>query len=236
MKKFSNCIYSSIHPGHLTICTSTIFGTTAKCNTFLHQKHNAMRKIVIFLFFSLSLAAGAQTKSGTTSGKLLVFSSLGLSSVNSDFDPASGTSIQTTTGLEWAFSSHSGVGAALNFDSYKYKQTSTSYTLDQRLRATALGLFYRYRFGTSTWQPYLKAGGGLAWLTVPTVSGQTPIKITNEAQSVGMALGEVGLQANIHSKYSFLFGVEQKWLAKASTLSDASLRTLSFRIGLISAF
>lgn len=198
-----------------------------------------MRKFATLLFFAISFAANAQTNSDTAGGKLLVFSSLGLSSVNSDFDPASGTSIQTTTGLEYAFSRHSGIGAALGFDSYKYKTsgTSPSYTLDQRLRATTLGLFYRYRFGTGTWQPYLKAGGGIAWLTVPMASGgQSTINITNKTEGVGMALGEAGVQANIHSKYSLLLGVEQKLLAKARSLGDAKLGTLSFRIGLVSAF
>lgn len=195
-----------------------------------------MRKLITLFLFVFAYAAKAQT-GDTATGKLDVFSSLGLSFVDNDYDPASGNSIQTSTGLELKLSRSSSLGLSLSFDSYGYKKSGAGYNLDGSLKATGLGLFYRYKFGSSTWQPYLKAGGGTSWLTLPTVSvsGATT-SIKKETQNVGMALAEAGLQARVLPRYSLLFAAEKKWMGKASLLDDTSLGTISFKIGLISSF
>ena len=195
-----------------------------------------MRKLITFLLFLSAYAAKAQT-SDTSTVRLEVFSSLGLSFVDNNYDPASGNSIQTATGLELRLSGMSSIGLGLAFDSYGYKRSGTGYNLDGSLKSTALAAFYRYKFGSSTWQPYLKAGGGTTWLTVPTVSvAQGTTNIKKETQNVGLALAEVGLQARVLPRYSLLFAGEKRWMGKASLLDDTSLGTITFKIGLISSF
>lgn len=195
-----------------------------------------MRKFIILFLFASAFKANAQT-SDTTGGKLAAFSMLGLSFVDNNYDPASGNSIQTTTGIELKLSRSSSLGGFLAFDSYGFKKSGTGYNLDESLRMTALAAFYRYKFGSHALQPYLKAGGGTTWITVPVVTvGQGTTTIQKETQNVGLALAEAGLQARVLPRYSLLFAVEKRWMGKASLLDDTSLGTISFKIGFISSF
>lgn len=186
----------------------------------------------------LALAFGAAAqKNEPATGKLHVFSSVGLSWINKSYKPASGNSIQTTTGLELRLSPLSSLGAALSFDSYGYQKAGTSYDLDGTLKATALALFYRFKFSNGTWQPYLKAGGGTAWLTLPVVSTKQGITVIDkEVQNVGVALAEAGFQIRVVSRYSLLVAAEQKWMAKSSLADNTALRSTGIKIGLISSF
>lgn len=195
-----------------------------------------MRKLTMLLLLALTFSGKAQIND-TATKKLDVFSSIGLGKIDNDFSDASGNSVQTTTGLELRLSPHSGLGASLSFDSYGYQKSGASYILDGSLKATALALFYRYKFGRQNWQPFLKAGGGTAWLTVPMVSvAQGITNIQKKVQNVGVILAELGFQVRVLPRYSLLLGAERKWMAKASFLDDAALGTSSIRIGLISAF
>jgi hypothetical protein len=195
-----------------------------------------MRKVITLAILAFAFIAKAQN-ADTAKGKLDVFSTLGLSSVSPDYKPVTGNSLQTTTGLELRLSRFSGIGIALGFDSYRYEKAGTSYNLDGSLKATALVLFYRHKFGTGTWQPYLKAGGGTTWLSLPTVdTKQTTTIIKKEGQNVGVALAELGLQARLHSRYSLLVGAEKRWMGKARLLDNTSPGTIAFKVGLISAF
>jgi hypothetical protein len=195
-----------------------------------------MRKIITLSFFAFAIAAKAQNTE-PAKGKLEVFSTLGVSSVNPDYKPASGNSVQTSTGLEWRLSQPSSIGIALSFDSYGYQKSGTSFNLDGSLKATALGLFYRHKFGSGAWQPYLKAGGGTAWLALPTVDvKQATTTIKREVQNVGVLLAEIGIQARIHTRYSMLLGAEKKWMGKSSLANNTSIGTTGFKIGLISSF
>lgn len=195
-----------------------------------------MRKIATLFLLAFALTATAQQPE-TSTGNLRVFSTLGVSRIDKSYKPASGNSVQTTTGLEWKLSSHSGLGAALSFDSYGYKKSGTSYNLDGKLRATALVLFYSYKFGTSTWQPYLKAGGGTAWLSLPVATTkQAMTNVETKVQNVALGLAEVGVQVRVLPRYSLLLATERKWMAKSSLADQTALRTTGFKLGLISSF
>lgn len=194
-----------------------------------------MRNIITLFLITLAFAAGAQNSDTKTKG-LHAFSTLGLSSVD-NYEPASGNSVQTTTGLEYSFSRLSSLGVALAFDSYGYKKSGSSYNLDGSLKTTGLALFYRQKFGSGTWQPYVKAGGGTTWVSAPTVSvEQAKTNINKEVQNVGMALAEAGLQVRVLPRYSLLFAAEKKWLGKSALSDNTSLRTTGFKIGIISSF
>jgi hypothetical protein len=195
-----------------------------------------MRKAITLFLLAFALISKAQVKDSTV-GSLHVFSTLGISFVDNDYDPASGNSVQTTTGLELGLSRPSSLGISLSFDSYGYKKTGTSYKLDGSLRATALALFYRYKFGSHTWQPYLKAGGGTVWLSLPTVSiEQGTANIEKKVENVALALAEAGLQAKLLPRYSLLFAAEKRWMGKSDLADKTSLGTTSFKVGLISFF
>lgn len=195
-----------------------------------------MRKLITLFLVLLACAATAQTND-TTAGKLDVFSTLGLSFVDSDYDPASGNSIQTSTGLELKLSRSSSLGAGLAFDSYGYKKSGTGYALNGSLKATALALFYRYKFGSHAWQPYLKAGGGTSWISLPVVSvGSGTTTIDKKTQNVGLLLAEAGLQARVLPRYSLLFAVDKRWMGKSDLVDDEALGTITFKVGLISSF
>jgi opacity protein-like surface antigen len=194
-----------------------------------------MKKFIALSVLAFATAANAQNND-PAKGKLDVFSTVGVSKVHENYKPASGKSIQTTTGVELRLSRPSSVGLALSFDSYGYKKSGTSYHLDGSLKATALSLFYRYKFGTGNLQPYLKAGGGTAWLSLPTVDVKQTTIIKKEVQNVGLALAELGVQVRILPRYSLLIGTESKWMSKSSLAENTSLRTLGFKLGLISAF
>jgi hypothetical protein len=195
-----------------------------------------MRKIATLFVLAFALTATAQNTE-TTSGNLRVFSTIGVSRIDKDYKPASGNSLQTTTGLQWQLSPHSGIGAALSFDRYGYEKSGASYNLDGKLRTTALALFYSYKFGTATWQPYLKAGGGTAWLSLPVATvKQSVTNIENKTQNVAMALAEAGVQVRVLPRYSLLLAAERKWMAKSSLADQTALRTTGFKIGLISSF
>jgi Outer membrane protein beta-barrel domain len=195
-----------------------------------------MRQVFTLFFLAFASLSKAQD-TDTAAKKLDVFSTIGVSFVDKDYEPASGNSIQTTTGLELRLSRPSSLGISLSFDSYGYEKSGPAYKLDGSLRATALGLFYRYKFGSNTWQPYLKAGGGTAWLSLPTVSvEQGTTNIEKKVQNVGFALAEAGFQVRVLPRYSLLIGAEKKWLGKSSLADNTSLGTTSFRIGLISSF
>src|SRR5690349_17962707 len=79
------------------------------------NRKSDMRKLITFFLFIAAYAAKAQTSEATI-GKLDVYSSLGLSFVDNDYDPASGNSIQTATGLELKLSRMSSIGLGLAFD------------------------------------------------------------------------------------------------------------------------
>ena len=195
-----------------------------------------MQKAIIMLALLGSIAAKAQTATDST-GRIFLFSSVGVSFVKKDVNPSFSSSVQTATGIGCNFSLHSSLAVMLSFDSYGYKKSGTSYNLDGALRSTALALFYKYNFGIKTWQPYIKAGGGGVRLSVPTVAvspGTT--NITNEAEELGLLLAEAGLQIRIHNRYSLFFGAEGRWIAKSSLLSNASLHPVTMKIGLISSF
>jgi hypothetical protein len=195
-----------------------------------------MRKLITLFFLAVALLTKAQVMD-TASKKLDVFSTIGVGFVDNDYEPASGNSIQTTTGLELRLSRPSSLGISLSFDSYGYEKSGPSYNLDGSLRATALGLFYRYKFGSHNWLPYLKAGGGTTWLSLPTASvAQGTANIKKEVQNVGFAVAEAGLQARVLPRYSLLIGAEKKWMGKSSLADNTSLGTTSFKIGLISSF
>lgn len=195
-----------------------------------------MRKAITLFLFAFALISKAQVKDSTV-GSLHVFSTIGVGFVDNDYDPASGTSVQTTTGLELGLSRPSSLGLSISFDSYGYEKTGPSYKLDGSLRATALALFYRYKFGSHTWQPYLKAGGGTAWLSLPTVSVQQgTANIEKKVENVGLALAEVGLQAKVLPRYSLLIAAEKKWMGKSDLTDKTALGTISFKVGLISFF
>jgi hypothetical protein len=210
---------------------------TKSIRQLIHStKKPIMRKVITFLLLFFAFAANSQTNN-SGSGKLRVFSTLGISKVDDDYKPATGNSIQTTTGLEVSLSRQAALGAALSFDSYGYEKTGTGYNLDGSLRATALALFFRYKFGTGAWQPYLKAGGGTTWLSLPTVSvAQSVANIKNETQNVGMAMAEAGFQIRVLPRYSLLVAGERKWMGKSSLADNTSLRTMGFKLGLISSF
>jgi hypothetical protein len=196
-----------------------------------------MKKLTAILLLISATVVKAQNTTSHSFSKLNFFSSIGLGLADNDFKPASGNSVQTATGLEWQLASQSSIGAGLAFDNYGYEKTGTGYSLDSKLKATNLGVFYRFKIGTSRWRPYLKAGGGVAWLTVPVVTvapGITSIK--REVETVGFALGEAGVQAHVFSRYSLLFGAERDWFGKAALLDNTNLRTTTVKIGVISAF
>jgi hypothetical protein len=195
-----------------------------------------MKKIATLFLLASAFAANAQDAS-TTTGKLNVFSTVGVSRIDKAFTPASGNSVQTTTGLEVQLSQQSGLGAALSFDSYGYKKSATSYNLDGSLRATSLVLFYRHKFGNNKWQPYLKAGGGTSWLSLPVATTkQGVVNIEKKVQNVAVALAEVGVQIRVAPRYALLVATERKWMAEASLTDKASLRASGFKVGLISSF
>ena len=195
-----------------------------------------MRKIATLFFLAFATVAKAQT-TDSAAGKLRVFSTVGVSRIDKSYKQASGNSIQTTTGLEWQLSPRSGLGAALSFDSYGYQKSGTSYNLNGRLRATALAMFYSYKFGTGTWQPYLKAGGGTVWLSLPVVtSKQAVTNVETKVQNVAMGLAEAGVQVRVLPRYSLLFAAERKWMAKSTLADQTALGATGFKIGLISSF
>jgi hypothetical protein len=195
-----------------------------------------MRRLITLFLLASAFAAGAQP-GDTTTGRLSVFSFLGLSFIDNNYDPASGTSVQATTGLEVKVFRFSGVGLMVSFDSYGFKKSGTGYNLNGSLKASSLVLFYRYKFGSRAWQPYLRAGGGAAWLSVPVVTvAQGTTSFVKSVQGVSVVLAEAGLQAHLLSRYSLLFAVEKKWMGKSSLLDDTSLRTIGFKIGVISSF
>ncbi|MDQ6610197.1 MAG: hypothetical protein M3Y85_10295 [Bacteroidota bacterium] len=195
-----------------------------------------MQKVILILALLGSIASKAQTVKDST-GRIFLFSSLGLSLLSKGVNPFFTSSVQTATGVGCKASPHSAVAVTLSFDSYGYKKSGTSYNLDGTLRGTALALFYTYTFGIKSWQPYVKAGGGGIRLSVPTVAvnpGMTNIR--NESETLGLLLAEAGLQVRLHARYSLFFGTESRWIAKSSLLSDASLRPVTVKIGLISSF
>ena len=195
-----------------------------------------MRNIITLLLLTLCFAATAQNSETKAKG-LHAFSTLGLSFVDNDYKPASGNSIQTTTGMEYSFSRLSSIGLVLSFDSYDYNKQGASFNLDGSLKTTGLALFYRQKFGSGTWQPYIKGGGGTAWVTLPTVSVETAkTNIEKVVQNVGMGLAEAGVQIRVLPRYSLLVAAEKKWLSKSTLADNTALGTTGFKVGIISSF
>lgn len=195
-----------------------------------------MRNTLILLLILCSVTGFAQDTKPVSNSKIRLFSSLGIGMIDKAFEPASGNSIQTATGIELQFSPHSSLAGTVMFDSYRYQLSGPSYQFDGKLKTTGIGLFYRYTLGQSALRPYLKVGGGGAWLMIPTIrveQGSTIIK--NKTEFVGLALAEVGLMTRILQRYSLFLGAERNWLAESSVL-NASLRTANLKIGLISEF
>ena len=195
-----------------------------------------MRNIITLFLLAVGFAATAQNTEVKAKG-LHAFSTLGLSFVDNDYKPASGNSVQTTTGMEYSFSRSSSLGIALSFDSYGYQKETAAYDLDGSLKTTGLALFFRQKFTNGTWQPYLKAGGGTAWVSLPTVSvEQAKTNIRKETQNVGMAMAEAGVQVHVLPRYSLLIAAEKKWLGKSTLADNKSLGTTGFKVGIISSF
>lgn len=195
-----------------------------------------MRTFILPSLLLFSITAFAQNeKAAAKAVRINFFSSIGLGTIDKKFAPATGNSIQTATGIELRFTPASSAGISVAFDSYGYQLSGNSYALDGSLKATGLAAFYRYRFGSSSVRPYLKAGVGGTWLSVPTVSvaqGFTTVK--KEVQFISLVSGEAGLQFRLHPRYSFFVGAERGWMANSSLL-NASLRSTTFKIGLVSS-
>jgi len=157
--------------------------------------------------------------------------------IDKSFQPASRSSIQTSTGVEYRFSHHSSTLLMLSFDSYGYRKSGTPYSVDGSLKTTALALFYRYRFGANKVRPYLMVGGGGDWLSVPTVTvAQGTTNFKQQTQFISVALAEAGIQFQFLSRHYFLLGVERAQLAKSSLLDNASVGTTTLKVGLVSSF
>jgi hypothetical protein len=196
-----------------------------------------MRKCIAVACLFFSVVTKAQVASDTLEKKIHFYSSLGLGMIDKSFQPAVRSSIQTSTGLEYRFSHHSSTLLMLSFDSYGYRKSAASYSVDGSLKSTALALFYRYRFGASKVRPYLMAGGGGDWLSAPTVAvAQTTTSFRQQTQFIGVALAEAGIQFQFLSRHYFLIGVERGQLAKSSLLDNNSIGTTTFKVGLVSSF
>ncbi len=188
--------------------------------------------LAIAFFISVSTTASAQKAEDTSRLHFTTFFGLGL--VNQPLQKNIANGFQAATGLEYKLSAHSTLAGDLSFDSYGYKQAGASYALDGTLNTASLSLFYKYNFGSGRWQPYLRAGGGLARLSVPSVSvksGFTGIK--NETQFVGQAQVEGGLQYHLNARYTFLAGVGQQWFGKSNLLDNGSFRVTGLKLGFI---
>lgn len=195
-----------------------------------------MRKLFTLLVFLASLSATAQSGNEKASGKVFFFSSVGLGTLDKGTNPSYSSSVQTSTGIGLKLSQQSGLGLALNFDSYGYKKTSVQYSLDGSLKATAFYLSYKYLFGTAAWRPFLKAGGGGVRLSVPTVVvNQSTAYIENKPQVVGAVMAEGGVQFRIIPRYDLFLSAEREWMGKSSLLNNTSLGVTTFKLGLVSS-
>ncbi|WP_121356348.1 hypothetical protein [Flavisolibacter nicotianae] len=195
-----------------------------------------MRTYFLLSTLLLSLVAGAQRSADAPVTGLAFLSSVGLGVIDNEFKPRISNSIQTSPGLEYRFSRQSSLTAAVNFDSYGYEITGSSYALNTSLKATGFVFAYRHRFGKANWLPYLKAGGGAVRLSVPNVAASPGFtRVENNVEVTGVVSAEAGIQWNAYRRYALFVGAEREWMGKSDLLNN-SLRANFYKIGLISAF
>jgi hypothetical protein len=195
-----------------------------------------MRKSIILLAMFFSVTAMAQNSPATTGSKVNFISSLGLSIPDNKFKPGITNSIQTSTGLEYMVSAHSSFTGVIDFDTYGFDRSGATYSLSSQMKATSFVFSYRHKLTTGSLQPYLKAGGGLARFSIPTVNiGQGYTNIENKVEVNGVVTGEAGLQYRVLGRYALIVAGERQWVGKSDLLND-SFRGTTVKLGLISSF
>lgn len=192
-----------------------------------------MRSIYTFAFLLLAVGAFAQ-RTDTTEGRLYFSSSIALGIPEGPSSPNFSNGYKTTTGLKLRLSPHLFLAGDLSFDAYSYKKSSATYNLDGTANITSLALFFKYVFANGRLQPFLKAGGGGARLSVPVVTVQNAFAtIENNAKLVSLAAAEAGLQYRLGPRYTFFISANHEWLGKSALLGNQAFRSTGIKLGLI---
>ncbi len=196
-----------------------------------------MRRFSLALYFSFFVTfLFAQTEKPKPAGKIFFSSYIGTGNVKGNLSGNVSSGFQAMTGAEYKFNKHSSIAGEINFDTYGYNDAMANYDLKGSLNTIPLSLFYKYTFGTGKWLPYLKAGGGIAMLSVPVLTQKENFtKIANSNAVVAHAHFVAGLHYKLNPQYLLFTECAWQQYGKLKLLQNQSLQLLAFRIGVSAA-
>ena len=185
---------------------------------------------VIFINF-----CNAQNNTVTKQSKIFFSSYIGLANAVGDIESDVSTGFQAMTGIEYKLNKHSSICGEINFDSYNYTQTNSTYKLSGSLNTIPLTVYYKHYLNTKKYQPYFKLGVGVANVSVPVVEQKNGFtNIQNENAFIGQYQASIGLNYNLKPDYIFFIELGYQGFANTSLLNN-QFSNAAIRIGLSTA-
>jgi Outer membrane protein beta-barrel domain len=140
---------------------------------------------------------------------------------------------QAMTGIEYNFNQKLAIIGELNFDTYNYKDKGPTYALEGSGNFIPLSISLRYFLNKSKLAPYIRAGGGVARISLPTVNVDNGFTTIGSASAfVGQVQASVGVNYMLKPQYHLFAEVAGQNYGKSKLLGDQSLSLIAIRVGI----
>jgi Outer membrane protein beta-barrel domain len=186
---------------------------------------------ILFFFTIKGVSQSASEKSKPS--KLYVSSYAAPAFILGDIKERITGGFQAMTGIEYNFNKRLAIVGELNFDTYNYKESGTTYTIDGSANFIPLTISLRYFLSENRLTPYVRAGGGLARIALPTVKVNNGFTtIGSSSTFVGQIQAAIGINYMLKPQYNFFAEFASQSFGKTDLLRNQNLSLLAVRVGI----